>query len=886
MASRNKDKSNEIIGLIHLLIGVFLAVAFYIPAVNSGPLGTLLLNIAQALVGPVAYVFPFLFFFLSITMFLKNLIRKHKIRVNHIFLLLIVIAAFIHSITTDLDSILALSYDDGQQQTVFKALEILVRASISPETFPNLLGAKPGGILGGFVAMGLQRITGEFGATALLLTALIAEAIVLGNLSIERILHGIARVLRFIFHGLGGLVSNATEAIYTLTDQEEASGPDAPPSRSQRKNKQELAKNNYNTSIPIEGMTSRKQEDFQMPREISDSGQDKKGQFDFIIDGIVEPEEERKTSGPFNQEIQTPNFNLLKKDPAPEISNPPDADTTYQIEGLEGNVVPEQEDKKSDINQEFIFGDDKRDMSSGLNKQESHQDNEAIEENIEDIPDLLEEAEKEKPYEFPPITLLEPRPVINSTSNAKRIKDLALRLEQTLKSFGVEAKVVYITTGPSITRFELKPGPGVKISKIVGLSDDIALSLAATTVRIEAPIPGKSAVGIEIPNSETATVGLRSLIENEEFQRKKEKLTVPLGRDIPGQSIYCDLAKMPHLLIAGATGSGKSVCINTILLSLLYRCSPKELRLILIDPKVVELSVYNGIPHLLAPVVTDPKKAANTLNWAVEEMSNRYKAFAEYHVRDMRAYNELAEKEGRTKLPFIVLVIDELSDLMATSAREVEEAISRLTAMARAAGIHLVIATQRPSVDVITGVIKANIPSRIAFAVSSQVDSRTILDGSGAEKLLGKGDMLYSPQSASKATRGQGAFVDDHEVENVISFLKAQKLRTYDKDVAEKILSTPAPGVDTGGSDASPDDDELLPEAVDIILDAGYASVSLIQRRLNVGHPRAGRLIDAMEMKGYVGPHEGSKPRRLILTRSEWAIINAQDNQGSESIEE
>ena len=493
------------------------------------------------------------------------------------------------------------------------------------------------------------------------------------------------------------------------------------------------------------------------------------------------------------------------------------------------------------------------------------------------------------PYLAPPLDLLrEDIPLVNKTSS-QTVTALGQKLEQTLNSFGIQATVVHVTTGPTITRFELSPGPGVKVSRIVSLADDIALNLAAMGVRIEAPIPGKSAIGIEIPNKETSPVLLRGLLESPEFQRSRSPLTAVLGRDIQGAPILCDLARMPHLLIAGATGSGKSVCINSILISILYRSSPEDVKMLMIDPKVVELSVYNGIKHLLSPVVTDPKKAANTLLWAVNEMVRRYGLFAEKSVRDINSYNASAaahdaalypgeveedDAERFEKLPLILLVIDELSDLMATTPTEVEDAIARLTAMARAAGIHLIIATQRPSVDVITGVIKANIPSRIAFAVASQVDSRTILDMGGAEKLLGKGDMLYYPQSSAKPIRGQGAFVTDSEVERILGYIKAQSAAEYDQSITDAIML--APSGNSKERDSS-EQDELLPQALGIVVEAGYASVSLLQRRMNVGYPRAARLIDRMQEAGYVGPFEGSKPRKVLITAAQFMELKARE---------
>ena len=472
-----------------------------------------------------------------------------------------------------------------------------------------------------------------------------------------------------------------------------------------------------------------------------------------------------------------------------------------------------------------------------------------------------ESEPKSKPaWKLPPINLLSPEPAGKTATNVKVVRDLGRRLEETLASFGVEAKVTNITSGPTITRFELMPGVGVKVSRIVSLSDDIALSLAATGLRIEAPIPGKSVIGIEMANKEIGTVGIRELLADEQFRNSRVPLLAALGRDVAGAPIYCDLTKMPHLLIAGATGSGKSVCINAILTSILSRMSPEDLRLILIDPKVVELSVYADIPHLVEPVVTEPEKAAKTLGAVVREMDARYNIFAECGVRDLAGYNEYAKRDGLEHMPFWVVVIDELADLMMTAANEVESYIARLTAKARAAGIHLIVATQRPSVDVITGLIKANIPSRIAFAVASQVDSRTVLDMGGAEKLLGRGDMLYSPQHLSKPIRGQGAFISVRDVEKFTSYIKAQGGPRYSEEhmeVVDELLS--------GSGDRSGEDemDELLPDAAQICLDAGYGSISILQRRLNVGYPRAARLIDTLEQMGWVGPRDGSRPRKL-----------------------
>jgi S-DNA-T family DNA segregation ATPase FtsK/SpoIIIE len=471
-------------------------------------------------------------------------------------------------------------------------------------------------------------------------------------------------------------------------------------------------------------------------------------------------------------------------------------------------------------------------------------------------------------YEYPPVSLLGKNTKKATKAGAKALTEKATQLQRTLHSFGVSAKVENISVGPAITRYELKPAEGVRVSKIANLADDIALNLAAESIRIEAPIPGKQAVGIEIPNKEKESVPLRDVIESEEFEDNNSKLTVALGKDVAGNIVLADIAKMPHVLIAGSTGSGKSVCINTIITSFIYNAKPSEVKLVMVDPKVVELSVYNGIPHLLIPVVTDPRKAAGALAWAVQEMDNRYNLFAEKGVRDLKGYNASIEKDENStgKLPQIVIIIDELADLMMVAAKEVEESICRLAQKARAAGMHLVIATQRPSVDVITGLIKANIPSRIAFAVSSQIDSRTILDQVGAEKLLGKGDMLFYPASASKPVRVQGAFVSDGEVEKIVDFVKANGVATYNEDILEEIeKSNKSEG--QMEKDAEEDDtDPLLMDAIDTVVEIGQASTSFIQRRFKVGYARAGRIIDQMEARGIISGYEGSKPRQVLIT--------------------
>ncbi len=469
-------------------------------------------------------------------------------------------------------------------------------------------------------------------------------------------------------------------------------------------------------------------------------------------------------------------------------------------------------------------------------------------------------------YELPPLELLNAEVNTQLTEDKSEYIEMAKLLEETLNNFNVDAKVVSVKRGPSITMFEVQPSPGVKVSKIVGLSEDIALNLATSHVRI-APIPGKVAIGIEVPNKVTSMVTIREVITSPEFKKSKSKLTIGLGKDISGNAIIGDLSNMPHLLIAGATGSGKSVCVNTIISSILFNARPDEVKFLMIDPKVVELSNYNGIPHLILPVVTDPKKASIALNWAVNEMTRRYKMFAEQVVRDMKSYNKKAEINGLEMLPQIVVIIDELADLMMVAPNVVEDAICRLAQMARAAGIHLIVATQRPSVDVITGLIKANIPSRIAFSVSSSIDSRTIIDMGGAEKLLGKGDMLYYPIGASKPKRAQGAFMSDEEVEALVGYIKNQD---HEIHYNEEILDE----VQTMGVNNMDDVDEYLEDAIAFVVESGQASASLMQRRFRVGYNRAARLVDSMEERGIIGPSRGSKPREVLLSSDELRALS------------
>ncbi len=555
-----------------------------------------------------------------------------------------------------------------------------------------------------------------------------------------------------------------------------------------------------------------------------------------------------KTLPPMQKKISKPKFFTIEEK------------KVTKKESINENNTPENdlnETKKVDTVDVKLFGDyeendieeTKSELKCELNMDEQTQ---------QDDYDFSE-------YQFPPIDLLNKNTSNVNLSSRSQILETSKKLEETLKSFNVDAKVVEISKGPTVTRYELAPGKGVKVSKIASLADDLALSLAAAGIRIEAPVPGKSVVGIEVPNEKVDMVYIREIIASNEFQDFPAKLTFGIGRDISGKVAVCDISKMPHLLIAGATGSGKSVCVNTIITSILYKARPDEVKLLLIDPKVVELGIYNGIPHLLIPVVTDPQKAASALNWAVKEMTRRYELFAENNVRDMKGYNESKiEKNETDLLPQIVIIIDELADLMMVSSKEVESSICRLAQMARAAGLYLIIATQRPSVDVITGLIKANVPSRLAFSVSSGTDSRTILDMTGAEKLLGKGDMLFSPMGSNKPQRIQGAFISDKEVESVVAFIKQNKTDEVDPLMIEEI---------TCASKFEDDDeemDEFFEPSINLIMKKGKASTSMLQRQFRIGYNRAARIMEELEARGIVGPEDGSKPRQILMTNFEW----------------
>lgn len=829
----------EIYGVFYAAAALLLALAFYAPQRWTGPIGAFARNIGLGVMGTAAYVIPAFLIYLAVEYFLEDEPRMTRLRLISVGLILLMAGGIISLLSGE--SLESLAFG-GEELSAFRLIGALWQHGTAIGNIAEA-GIWSGGLIGGLIGLGLSAIAGHTGAIIIMITMILALAVLIFNVSYSAYVRRSAQVLKDTQTKVGSSIK----------------------SRIQNRNIINLEPNLYDELGDIDYLNRINSQNGNDPSCLkTDPEADSQVQYRLPAGDLRTHSDDYPSKG-----IDYP---MYKGELLPDAQETKD-DFDGQITAVdrEGATSPEIDaagaDEKigSDIDDDKFSREDWVDRShdgSGLRKTKISRKGEQL--------SLFAEY---KPF---PLNLLKADKFRQpSRENIRNIQQMSKKLEETLQSFGVEAKVTNYTTGPTLTRFELTPGLGVKVSKIVNLSDDIALNLAAYGVRIEAPIPGKSAIGIEIPNKHTQPVLLRGILEEPSFKQQCENspLLSVIGRDISGQPIYCDLSKMPHVLIAGATGAGKSVCINSVLISLLYHSSPKDLRLLLIDPKVVELSVYNGIPHLLQPVVTDPKKAFGVLNWAVVEMDRRYNLFAERQVRDIRSYNDVIkhfEDENPEHLPLILIVIDELADLMATTSKEVEDAIQRLMAKARAAGIHLIIATQRPSVDVITGVIKANIPSRIAFSVASQVDSRTILDTGGAEKLLGKGDLLYFPQSAPKAMRGQGAFVTDSEVENVLNYVRSLYGENYDESVAEAIANPEAVGLTAADGNGAEEEDELFDDALRLVVETGYASISLLQRRLTIGYPRAARLVDRLHDLGYVGPFEGSKPRKVLISMDQY----------------
>ena len=805
--SKNTSKSQELnLNIIGTIIfSVLLAVLLYM---NSGEMGQKLNEVLGGLMGVLRYVLPIGTFAIAIKMACKDeedYVTKRLVQYA-IMLICIAIIMSVYEIST------------GNIETIGDISQNLKKAYI--------LGAanKGGGAIGTLAAIFLVKMLGNVGAVVLSI--------------------GVSIMLFAFVCGIdiSEYISQKVEEYIERKEEKKIE------KEERRKKREEYLANQRQEIAAQREQKAKEQAEYKMHNKEIAAIQD-------IQNSKIEPEQIKinLNGRVIEDEPQTEKRGLkglLKKSKIPKKESvAKTASSIMRIDEETGEILEESKPVQTNL---FV------------QKEEEKQDKTKQVLQLEHTISVEEDN-----YVYPPIDILSKMEKASLKGGTKSLTDTAARLQKTLYSFGVSAKVENVTVGPAITRYELKPAEGVRVSKIANLADDIALNLAAETIRIEAPIPGKQAVGIEVPNKQKEMVGLREVIESEAFKNNDSKLSVALGKDVAGSSVIANIAKMPHVLIAGSTGSGKSVCINTIITSIIYNSKPSEVKLVMVDPKVVELSVYNGIPHLLIPVVTDPKKAAGALAWAVQEMDNRYNLFAEKGVRDLIGYNKAAEHEGEGKLPQIVIIIDELADLMMVAAKEVEESICRLAQKARAAGMHLVIATQRPSVDVITGLIKANVPSRIAFAVSSQVDSRTILDQVGAEKLLGKGDMLYFPSGASKPTRVQGAFVSDEEVEQIVNFVKSNGTAVYSEDILDTI--------ENGGKDeqiknlaadqaAEDDTDPFLQDAIDTVVETGQASTSFIQRKFKVGYARAGRIIDQMEERGVISGYQGSKPREVLWT--------------------
>ena len=737
-----------------------------------------------------------------------------------------------------------------------------------------------GGVVGGLLGLPLIRAAGELGARIIILLLLFVAVMVLTGTTLMGLFRTIKRPVDMVSEGLENARQRREEERLILERDAQIDVPLEPqlpahPVRAEtpaslfppppEKKKAEKKNDKLERLKSVFGVEESEEQESASAAEVSASAQESAGLPQQVEEGAQALERAL-------EEIEDIPI------PAPQV------DAVRSAPAQKEPVFPLPDREKSPVEEALPVPDDVKELTEKFMEEKEQKDRkEATPAQVTQY----QAAEPVKAYCFPPVTMLAVSPHGNPAMETEELQTNGRILVDTLKSFGVQTKILDICRGPAVTRYEIQPAAGVKISKITNLSDDLALNLAATGVRIEAPIPGKAAVGIEVPNKSRSTVRMRELVESNSFQTSKSKLSVALGRDIAGQPVIADLAKMPHLLIAGTTGSGKSVCINSLIISMLYKASPDEVRFLMIDPKAVELTEYNGMPHMLVPVVTDPRKASGALGWAVSEMMKRYKIFSECNVRNLQGYNHLAasqdyqDENGQPmpSMPQIVIIIDELADLMMAAPKEVEDSICRLAQLARAAGMHLVVATQRPSVDVVTGLIKANIPSRIALTVSNAVDSRTILDAGGAEKLLGNGDMLFAPVGSTKPLRVQGCYVSDDEISSIVEFVKKAKSIEYDEKVIEEIernAASESKGDDSGDSEGG--GDPMIDEAIKCVVEAGQASTSLLQRRLRLGYARAGRLIDEMEQLGVVGPHEGSKPRQVLMTYAQWMERNMQQS--------
>ena len=818
--STKKEAKNSLFSTQHKQIASFVSCFFAlfmgaVVYIEAGSLWGMLRNLFFGLFGLTAFVLPIFILFVSIVSAIGKDSRKYKFKVTEGFIIFILLVAFLHIVSSQPD----LTYGEqiSEAYKVFKEFD-----GTGMHYGYGVFGA----LIGGLPL--LMTAGNKLAAGVVVVLVLLALLMLFTGTTVLKLISSLKKPAEAAAEYAEEKMDDFKETYETVSeDLHERRARNAAKRRKESKHQIEL-------DVPVDDEIT------------ADKGVEP------IIDTTPVVEDEIELLGSFEEE---PPVDVQSLD---ELFSSKTVAETHFEDVVE--TFTEETDSEPAI-EEIIEEDD---------------------ETTENV--VAEIVAPEVAYELPPLDCLDKPKSNNNTGSAEELRQRGETIVKTLKSFGVGTRIVDICQSPSVTRFELQPDPGVKISKITALADDIAMNLAAYGVRIEAPIPNKNAVGIEVPNAEKAMVTLREILESPSFQNAKSKLNVALGRDIQGEATCADLAKMPHLLVAGTTGSGKSVCLNTMIVSLLYNAKPDEVKLIMIDPKKVEFTVYRSIPHLLVPVVADPRKAAGALSWAVAEMDKRYALFADNGVRNLQGYNNYALAEGLPKMPQIVIIIDELSDLMMAASNEVEDSICRLAQKARAAGMHLIVATQRPSVDVITGLIKANIPSRIAFAVKSQIDSRTIIDTQGAEKLLGNGDMLYCPVGLSKPVRVQGSYVSDEEIEKVIDFVTSQGEVKYDDAVMQEIELKAAQdskkksgsAVDTDNMGAGGDyDDEMFPKAVEVVVEAGMASTTLLQRKLKLGYARAARIVDELSEKGIIGPFEGSKPRKVLITKEQWYQMQA-----------
>ncbi len=860
-ATAKKTRGAEVKGIVLIAVGIFLVVSLYFDV--TGTVGHWFKELVLGLFGGPAMIFFVFVIWAGVDMFIEKKNEKATYKIWLLALLMIFI------------SVLWAAFCGGDEWNYNSFIES-VQSMYS-------YGIAGGGIIGGLLCAGLSKLIGAVGTIILSVAVILILLVILTEVSIEK-----------LFRKIGSFMKKNRDKIAENLDEEIEIEEDSTVVK-KRVRKKLRGKDERVTTVV--------QKDYQPAKAPNSDYFDvyfKGGEIEAVA---KKPEKMPVRRFVFDEDIPDEVTEVAREVIAEQEQSAvktPEKKTPFRIEDVKTGVLTQlpdengnfkateddefepptqaqMEDKVDPLTQAALDAGVPLDSAVVVGKRMSQQEVQQAANSVNALAKESIEATKLINYKLPSVSLLaKPKPKTKSRAEIKHeLEEKANRLLETLASFKVEAKIINITQGPTVTRFELQPGFGVKVSKITNLADDIALSLAASGVRIEAPIPGKSAIGIEIPNETPSPVPIREVIDTDKFRDFKSKTAFALGKDIGGNCVIADIASFPHVLIAGATGSGKSVCINSLITSILYKAKPNEVKMIMVDPKMVELGVYNGIPHLLIPVVTDPKHAAGALNWAVAEMKNRYQLMKDNKVRNIQGYNDLMEENEtpENKLPEIVIIIDELADLMLAAKNEVEDAINSLAALARAAGMYLVIATQRPSVDVITGVIKANVPSRISFAVSSQIDSRTILDSMGAEKLLGKGDMLYAPRGATKPIRIQGNFLSDEEIEDIIAFVKKQYEAEYDETILEHIeREQEARNDDTDDDDdhtRSGDKDALFVKAAELVFESGQASVAMLQRRYKIGYQRAARIIDQLEENRIIGPYEGTKPRQVLITRAE-----------------